>query len=145
MRNLGSLSMFDRRAGPQDFAKARQWFEKAAGKGDVIAARYLGFLYANGYGVRQDYAKAREWFETAADKGDARAMRNLGAFYDNGYGVAKDAIKARELYQRAAEKGEATAIAILQQLPVRDAVAAGHYVEALRLQDDLAAKAERPR
>src|SRR5271155_2990514 len=46
---------------PQDYAKAREWYEKGAAAGDAVAMRYLGFLYQNAHGVPQDYAKAREW------------------------------------------------------------------------------------
>ena len=63
---------------PQDYAKAREWYEKAADKGDADAMSNLGLLYGNGQGVAQDYAKAREWYEKAADKGDASAMFSLG-------------------------------------------------------------------
>ena len=52
-------------------SQAREWYEKAADKGDARAMTYLGFLYNNGQGVAQDYVKAREWYEKAADKGDA--------------------------------------------------------------------------
>ena len=60
----------------QDYAKAREWYEKAADKGDAGAMVSLGLLYANGQGVPQDYAKAREnyvkaheWYEKAAAQG----------------------------------------------------------------------------
>ena len=68
---------------PEDYVKAREWYEKAADKGDAGAMINLGSLYQNGQGVAlgslyqsgqgvaQDYVKAREWFEKAADKGDA--------------------------------------------------------------------------
>ena len=52
----------------QDYAKAREWYEKAADKGDAIAMTDLGELYDNGQGVAQDYAKAREWYEKAAGR-----------------------------------------------------------------------------
>ena len=55
----------------QDYAKAREWYEKAAAAGDAVAMSQLGLLYDNGQGVAQDYAKAREWYEKAAAKGDA--------------------------------------------------------------------------
>ena len=54
----------------QDYVKAREWYEKAADKGDERAMTNLGLLYDNGQGVAQDYVKAREWYEKAADKGD---------------------------------------------------------------------------
>jgi hypothetical protein len=61
----------------QDYAKAREWYEKAAYKDEATAMSNLGVLYANGQGVAQDYAKAREWYEKAADKGDASATAYL--------------------------------------------------------------------
>ena len=57
----------------RDYAKAREWYEKAADKGDANAMNHLGLLYAKGQGMAQDYARAREWFEKAADKGDEHA------------------------------------------------------------------------
>jgi TPR repeat protein len=45
----------------QDYAKAREWYEKAAARGEATAMTNLGVLYDNGAGVAQDYAKAREW------------------------------------------------------------------------------------
>ena len=61
----------------QDYAKAREWFEKAAAEGDADAMNNLGILYHNGQGVPQDDAKAREWYERAAAKGDASAKKAL--------------------------------------------------------------------
>ena len=125
-----------------DYAKAREWYEKAIDKGDATAMTGLGWLYHGGRGVSQDYAKAREWYQKAADKGDAGAMANLGVLHDNGQGVAQDYAKAREWYERAAGKGDATAMEQLESLPVREASATGRYGEALRLQEALEAKAE---
>ena len=61
----------------QDYAKAREWYEKAAAKGDASAMFNLGSLYKNGHGVAQDYAKAREWYEKAAANGDKDAKAQL--------------------------------------------------------------------
>ena len=60
---------------PQDYAQAREWFEKAAAAGHAMAMRYLGLLYYNGQGVAQDYARAREWFEKAFAAGDSGAVQ----------------------------------------------------------------------
>ena len=79
MANLGLLYR-DGLGVTQDYAKAREWCEKAADKGDAGAMVTLGLLYHNGQGVAQDYAKAREWFEKAADKGDASAMTTSACF-----------------------------------------------------------------
>ena len=109
MRNLGLL--YERGQGvAQDYAKAREWSEKAADKGNAIAISNLGLLYESGQGVAQDYAKAREWYEKAAAKGDAIAMSNLGGLYADGRGVAQDYAKAREWYEKAAANGNARAM-----------------------------------
>jgi len=117
-----------------DYAKAREWYEKAADKGYVRAMINLGALY----GEAQDYAQAREWFEKAADKGNVRAMINLGALY----GKAQDYAKAREWYEKAADKGDERAKAKLEQLSISEAFGAGRYGEALRLQEALVVKVE---
>ena len=45
--------------------------QEAAAQGDAKAQFNLGYMYANGQGVRQDYAMARQWYEKAAAQGDA--------------------------------------------------------------------------
>ncbi len=76
MTNLGAL-YHDGRGVAQDYAKAREWYEKAAAKDDADAMFNLGLLYDNGQGVAQDYAKARAWYQKAAAKGHARAKARL--------------------------------------------------------------------
>ena len=66
---------------PQDYTKARQWYEKAAAGGDADAMNDLGLLYEQGLGVPQDYPKAKEWYEKAADAGSATAMNSLAFLY----------------------------------------------------------------
>jgi uncharacterized protein len=76
MFNLGWL--YDNGHGvAQDYAKAREWYEKAAAKDNAYAMSNLGALFVNGHGVAQDYAKAREWYEKAAAAGDAKATARL--------------------------------------------------------------------
>ena len=65
---------------PQDYAKAHEWYEKAAAKDDAVAMRNLGALYENGWGVQQDYAKASEWYEKAAAGGNEDAKTALQKF-----------------------------------------------------------------
>lgn len=50
----------------QDYAQAREWYQKAAEAGNANAKFNLGSFYYYGHGVKQDYAKAREWFQKAA-------------------------------------------------------------------------------
>ena len=44
----------------QDYAKAVEWYQKAAQQGSAQAQFNLGISYKDGRGVRQDYSKAFE-------------------------------------------------------------------------------------
>jgi uncharacterized protein len=99
--NLGLL-YYNGRGVPQDYAKAREWFEQAADQGFANAQYYLGSLYVNGQGVPQDYAMARERWERAAAQGDRSAHFHLGGLYAQGLGVPQDYAKARQWYEKSA-------------------------------------------
>ena len=109
MNNLG-LVYLDALGVPRDATRARQWFEKAAGLGNVNAMHNLGVLHSRGEGAKPDLAKALEWQEKAAAGGHVGAMADLGVRFANGVGVARDDVKAREWFERAAEKGNASAM-----------------------------------
>ncbi len=51
---------------PQDYTKARKWYEKAAAQGYAMAQINLGMLYKSGNGVPQDDVRAYMWFSLAA-------------------------------------------------------------------------------
>src|SRR6516162_1249453 len=127
----------------QDYAKARQWYEKAAANGNAIAMNNLGLLYAHAQGVAQDYAKAREWYEKAAAKGNAIAMFNLGSLYKNGHGVAQDYAKAREWYEKAAAKGDASAMFNLGSLYKNGHGVAQDYAKAREWYEKAAANGDK--
>jgi TPR repeat protein len=78
----------------QDYATAKQWYEKAAAQGLAVAQFNLGLLYAYGQVVSQDYTKARQWWEKAAAQGETQAQGNLGTLYANGLGVPQDDVRA---------------------------------------------------
>jgi len=141
MLRLGSLYYNGHGVTP-DYAKAREWYEKAAAKDNADAMIDLGVLYHNGQGVPQDDAKTREWLEKAAAKDNAKAMVRLAVLYENGQGGAQDYTKAREWYEKAVAQGNASAKMVLERLSIREAVNAGRYDEALRLEEVLAAKVE---
>jgi TPR repeat protein len=63
---------------PQDYVRAREWYEKAAAKNDAVAMSFLGLLYANGQGVPQNYAEALEWYEKAATTIEASEIEASG-------------------------------------------------------------------
>jgi hypothetical protein len=83
MRNMGT-SYEHGKGVTQDYAMAREWYERAAANGSVFAMTNLGWLYDHGKGVTQDYDMAREWYERAAAKGDEIAMTGLGGLYHYG-------------------------------------------------------------
>jgi hypothetical protein len=87
---------------PQDYAKAREGFDRAAAAGHGGGMAGLGWLYQSGRGVPQDYAKAREWYERAAAQGNGGGMANLGWLYRDGLGVPRDYRKAMEWYEKGA-------------------------------------------
>lgn len=53
---------------------------------DAIALNNLGWMHANGKGLKQNYAAALDWFQKAADHGSAMAQTNLGWMYEQGLG-----------------------------------------------------------
>ena len=118
---------------PQNFAKAREWYEKAGEGPDGLAASMvnLAHLYERGRGLAApDPAKAREWYEKAANKprkgpprapedfeyGQAEAMFALGKLYEDGRGVTADPAKAREWYREAAKAGHSDAMVRLAEI-----------------------------
>lgn len=88
-----------------DYAKARDYYQRAAEKGFVSALSQLGWLYDNGLGVDVDYAKALDYYQQAAEKGDPVGLYNLGWLYEYGKGVEKDSEKAKDYYKKSARAG----------------------------------------
>ncbi len=89
---------------PQDFAKALQWYRKAAEQGNVSAQSSLGIFYTTGRGVPQDDAEAVGWWHKAAEQGHANAQYNLGFMYGTGKGVPQDYVQAHLWYNLAASR-----------------------------------------
>ncbi len=88
-------------AKPVDLAGTRAKAER----GDPVAQKELGAIYAQGQVVKQDYAQAARWYRAAADQGHAGAQAALGELYEAGQGVPHDEAAAAEWYRRAAEQG----------------------------------------
>lgn len=90
---------------PQDYAKAKAWYEKAAIQGHAVAQNNLGGMYASGTGVLQNFTKAKEWYEKSASQGLAGAQSNLGLLFANGNGVSQDYVQAHKWLNLAAAHG----------------------------------------
>ena len=132
--NLGLL-YYNARGVPQDYAKAREWFEKAAAQGYADAQYNLGVLYDFGLGVPQNYAVAREWFEKAAAQQHVRAQTNLGVVFQNGQSIARDYARAYMWYSLAAahSPGDAQRFAANNRDKVARRMTPAQVVEAQRL------------
>lgn len=92
--------------GAGDYATALRLLKPLAEQGNADAQSALGFLYKQGWGVKQDYDEARRWLQKAADQGHSKAQINLGRLYDEGLGVPRDYTEAARWYRMAAERGD---------------------------------------
>ncbi len=89
--------------------RAFKWYYKAAEQGNISAAFYIGYFYANGYGVKKDEILAFEWYSRAAKENNPAALNNLAFCYEYGKGSEVDLKKAILYYEKAAKLGSTTA------------------------------------
>lgn len=78
-----------------------------ANDGEPGAQYLLGFMYAEGQGVKQDFSEAVKWYIKAANQDHAGAQLTLGMMYAEGRSVKKDDRKAVKWYTKAAQQGNA--------------------------------------
>lgn len=91
---------------PQNYAKAADWYERAAADGDIEAQIELGVLHFAGRGVEQDFGKAYELFRQAAYQNSGIGQYNLGIMWYTGNGVDQsDLTKAYAWFSVAAING----------------------------------------
>lgn len=62
----------------------KNYYEKAADKGNVNAQYYIGKLYYKGKGIEKDDKKAFEYLKKAAEQGHVDAQYYLGKCYYDG-------------------------------------------------------------
>lgn len=96
-----------------DYAKAREWYERAAANGHAVAINNLGVLYEHGWGVALDLKRAVANYQRSAELGYRFAQFNLGRAYLDGVGVSKDSALAKHWLTLAAEQGVTQAAAML--------------------------------
>ncbi len=105
----------------QDYATALAIFGPLAARGDARAQAYLGYMYANGYGVPQNYIEAANWLRLASEQGYPGAQYSLGLMYDKGQGVPQDYVEAYKCLDLAV--AAATGRERYDWVRIRDAVA----------------------
>lgn len=89
----------------KNYPKAMSLFLQSANAHNVKAMVYLGYMYENGYGVKQDKNKGIEWYSKAADRGYDIAQHNIANMYYQGNGVERNYKRALEWFKKAAEQG----------------------------------------
>ncbi|KAK5133122.1 hypothetical protein LTR08_008146 [Meristemomyces frigidus] len=100
----------------KDYAKALQWYRRAAALGDAAAMYKLGIVLLKGLlGQKRDVGESVTWLKRAAEKsgqGDPHALFELAGLYDSANRdgevrakVLADDGYARELFQQAAAVG----------------------------------------
>lgn len=110
-----------------DYAKAIEWWTKAAEKGDDGSMYSVGVMHVNGYGVPQDWQKAAEWFLMAIEKGNSDAMFTLGSMF----AANKRYSEAMQYYLMAAEKGDVNAMNKIGNLYYQGNGVSQDYAKAL--------------
>ena len=68
----------------QDYAKAKEYYEQAAKKGDAEAYYLLGELYFDGLGVKRNHEMSKYYHEVALKKGIKESLLSLGLIYVSG-------------------------------------------------------------
>jgi TPR repeat protein len=91
---------------PQDYHRARAWFERAAAQGNRLAQSALGTIFLRGSGVPKDLREAANWYRKAAETGDPDSAWYLSQMYEKGQGVEPDKAQSLKWLQRAADAGQ---------------------------------------
>ena len=107
-----------------NYAKALEWFQRAADQGDAKAQDRIGLMYYSGKGVPQDFAQAAHWYQLAAQGGNYHARLQLSDMYQRGLGVPRDLSESRKWARQATadhpdrEPGQIRAVFALAVLAV---------------------------
>ena len=73
--------------------------------GNMNACFYVGYCYANGYGINVDKQQALHYYTKGAELGSYACMNNLAVLYEQGEGgIKKDMITALYWYKKAAKE-----------------------------------------
>lgn len=117
---LEGLSHFYGRGVPQDDAKARRFWEKAARLGHGESMNNLGIIHSEGRGVKADWQVAYDWYQRAAETGCVLGCLNLGKMHLRPDSPFHDRAKALYWLDQAAEKGNLEAEQLLMDYQLYD-------------------------
>ena len=80
---------------PRDLKQAAEWYQKAAGKGDIGGEMHMAALYRDGgKDFPRDMVQAAAWFRKAAEQGDVTAQGTMGTLNSVGQGVEQNYAEA---------------------------------------------------
>lgn len=102
--NLGVLAIPDDGTTKPDFAKAADYFRRAADAGDGNGAYSYGVLLRDGKGVPLDTAQSAIWLKRAADGGVIAGQVEYAIVLFNGIGVERDEGGAAKIFKLAAAR-----------------------------------------
>ncbi|MBL8705720.1 MAG: SEL1-like repeat protein [Rhodospirillales bacterium] len=91
---------------PRDYAKAMQWYQRAAELGFARAQNDIGYLLEEGLGTKKDVAAAAKWYRVSAEQGWSKGQVNLARLHEDGQGVAQDRKEAFYWYRLAKDSRE---------------------------------------
>jgi len=94
----------------KNYVVAMRWYLVAASRGNAEAEKRIGWIYANGFGVRADWNESIRWYRRAAEKGNPEAESWMAGLYLFGRGVPQDYVQAARWTRLAAEKGDIVAV-----------------------------------
>jgi TPR repeat protein len=88
-----------------DYAKAAQYFLRAANAGDDDAAYSYGVMLRDGKGVPMNIGEAVHWLKRASDDGVIAGQVEYAIMLFNGEGVPRDEAGAAKILLTAAARG----------------------------------------
>ena len=105
----------ERAVGDGDYAEAYWWWRPLAEAGMAEAQYHLGWLYANGNGLRVNLPEAIRWWSIAADLGHQDAGFSIGMAFLNGEpkSLDRDFPQALVWLRRAGDHGQEDAQEVL--------------------------------
>jgi TPR repeat protein len=94
----------------QDYAKAKEWFEKAVEKGDAKSANRLGYMFEQGVGMSEDKVRANEFYKKSAELGNFIGMGNFGENLVYGRNVERNVAEGLRWLEKSVEGGNDNAL-----------------------------------